>query len=1264
MKKLNNSLSVLLLLCTYFVSAQSWTVYNASVDPLTFDPAFEVTQQTNAVNTIIADPDDASNSLLQMTTAELSDNNQWRQPSTGTDLTIVIKAKSADVSGKNLLFDMDMRNSTAGRYSLRVLTDGTYSVASGGSGSDVLGHDASKWTIYRFTKSGQDIAVYLDENPTPVFTATSESTSDGSDYFRFGDGWGSGNIDTQVDWVTWDFSGAYSPTDSKLPSELTKEPEGNWTVYNADVDPLLFDPAFEVTQQTNAVNTIVSDPDNASNSLLQMTTAELSDNNQWRQPTTATDLTIVIKAKSADVSGKNLLFDMDMRNSTAGRYSLRVLTDGTYSVASGGSGTGTLGHDASKWTIYRVTKSGQDIAVYLDEDPTPVFTATSESTSDGSDYFRFGDGWGSGNIDTQVDWVSWDLTGAYSPSDLKLPSELTETPETPLGEWTVYNADVDPLLFDPAFEVTQQTNAINTIVDDPERAGNKLLQMTTAELSDNNQWRQPTTATDLTIVIKAKSSNVSGKNLLFDMDMRNSTAGRYSLRVLTDGTYSVASGGSGSDVLGHDASKWTIYRFTKSGQDIAVYLDENPTPVFTATSESTSDGSDYFRFGDGWGSGNIDTQVDWVVWDVSGAHAPSETRLPDDLVKAPLGEWTVYEADVDPLTFDPAFEVTQQTNAVNSIVADPDDAGNNLLQMTTAELSDNNQWRQPTTATDLTIVIKAKSADVSGKNLLFDMDMRNSTAGRYSLRVLTDGTYSVASGGSGSDVLGHNASEWTIYRFTKSGQDVKVYLDEDPTPVFTATSESTSDGSDYFRFGDGWGSGNIDTYIDWVVWDLSGAFSPYQTRLPDALTGEGGGEEPTPTISNIGSPDPLSMDVGFASDFTVDSYIVSGKDLKGDLTITPPADFEVSLNQSDWFTATNPMVISPSSGTVDITDIYVRLNATAVGEFSGEISHASTGAEEVKVAVSGTAVNLVPAIALTGTLEAFTQNLSSSSASQNYRVSGDNLKGAITVSAPDNFQVSVDEATWQSEIMLDPTDRSISNAQVFVRLSATALGEYSGNIVHSATDSESVNLAVSGEVIPDPGINVSGELTAFTQSLGRPSSSQSYSISGTNLAGTIVIDLPMGFEISFNDELWLPSLTLAPLEGTLDEITLFVRLNATEVGTKSGDIVHSSGGVDPVSVAVSGTVEAGNVLADLEKMNVEFQLSPNPSTERIMLERKDFSEAGFIVIYNLSGTKVATHSVQSGSQKLGMDVSTLPKGIYLVEYAAGSVKSRLKFIKD
>jgi hypothetical protein len=625
--------------------------------------------------------------------------------------------------------------------------------------------------------------------------------------------------------------------------------------------------------------------------------------------------------------------------------------------------------------------------------------------------------------------------------------------------------------------------------------------------------------------------------------------------------------------------------------------------------------------------------------------------------------WTVYNADVDPLSFDPVFEVTQQSGAfTNQIVVDPEDAGNNLLQMTTATTADNNQWRQPTTAENLTIVIKAKSVDTANKNLLFDMDMRNSTAGRFSLRVLTDGTYSIASGGSGSEVLGHNASEWTIYRFTKSGQDVNVYLDEDPTPVATFTSTSTSDGSDYFRFGDGWGSGNIDTQIDWVTWDFSGAYSPYARRLPDALTGTAP-DVPVPTLKALGTVAALSQDLGLATDFTIDSYKLSGTDLTGDITITPPVDFEVSVDTVNWYTNANPLVIAHSDGIVEDTVIIVRLNATAVGDYSGDISNASPGAEEELVSVSGTTIDLIPEITLTGTLEAFVQNISTPSSSQNYRVSGVNLKDSLTVTAPVGYEVSADNVTWGASFKIGAIERTITNAFVYVRLFASALGSVSGSVSHTSPDATEVTVDVMGEVITDPGITLEGDFADFSQSVGTPSAAQAYTISGSSLTSNIDISLPDNFEISVDENIWLKSLTLVPLDGIVETMTLFVRLNATATGSYSGNIVHSSIGVDDVNKAVSGTAD-DMVLALLGADDITFAIWPNPSSDKITIQREnEFGEAQ-VSVYSLQGNLINKYAIVSGAKLLELDIQGLKSGVYIVGYEGDGKVITQRLIKE
>ena len=453
----------------------------------------------------------------------------------------------------------------------------------------------------------------------------------------------------------------------------------------------------------------------------------------------------------------------------------------------------------------------------------------------------------------------------------------------------------------------------------------------------------------------------------------------------------------------------------------------------------------------------------------------------------------------------------------------------------------------------------------------------------------------------------------------------------------------------------------MDTQFDWVTWDYSGAYSPEQTRLPSALSEDDSDAEPVLNIR--GSIDALSQDVGYAPDFSIDSYIISGADLTSDITVTPPVNFEVSLDQISWFTSTNSLVIGQINGVVADTSVYVRLNANIVGDFTGEIINSIDGAEDEIVTVGGSAINLIPEITLTGALEDFLQNLSTPSSSQNYRVSGVNLKEAITITAPADFEVSIDESNWSGAISIEPTDRSITNTQIFVRLSASVIGDYSGAIMHSSKDALDVSQNVAGEVIPDPGINISGEISSFTQSVGFPSASQSYTLSGTNLSTGITITPPSGYEISFSEGVWLESLTLNPLEGDVDEIILFVRLNASIEGTYNGDLVHSSVGVDPVAIAVNGVVEQGTILnAGLPTGAMEIW--PNPTTRVIQVSTAEPILSESIQVYSLDGTRVTSFTKTIQKNKAEMDVSTLPKGVYILELTIDGKRVTNRIIKE
>lgn len=115
------------------------------------------------------------------------------------------------------------------------------------------------------------------------------------------------------------------------------------------------------------------------------------------------------------------------------------------------------------------------------------------------------------------------------------------------------------------------------------------------------------------------------------------------------------------------------------------------------------------------------------------------------------------------------------------------------------------------------------------------------------------------------------------------------------------------------------------------------------------------------TTSSVPSPSLITtitlLDLGFSeANFTSDtfSYQIQGKNLTDDVVITAPANFTVSKDNINFL----------STVTYDVTDfisnaspiLYVRFLPTATGNFSGQITHQSTGAITKNVAVSGTGI--------------------------------------------------------------------------------------------------------------------------------------------------------------------------------------------------------------------------------------------------------------------------------------------------------------------
>lgn len=107
----------------------------------------------------------------------------------------------------------------------------------------------------------------------------------------------------------------------------------------------------------------------------------------------------------------------------------------------------------------------------------------------------------------------------------------------------------------------------------------------------------------------------------------------------------------------------------------------------------------------------------------------------------------------------------------------------------------------------------------------------------------------------------------------------------------------------------------------------------------------------------------------------------------------------------------------------------------------------------------------VPVINVSGSLNAFTACPGAASTAQTFTISGTGLTANLVVASPSGFELSLlSSIGFADSISLTPTADSVSSTLIYIRLSASATGKPSGNIVCASTGATTQNIAVSGSI--------------------------------------------------------------------------------------------------------------------------------------------------------------------------------------------------------
>ncbi len=310
------------------------------------------------------------------------------------------------------------------------------------------------------------------------------------------------------------------------------------------------------------------------------------------------------------------------------------------------------------------------------------------------------------------------------------------------------------------------------------------------------------------------------------------------------------------------------------------------------------------------------------------------------------------------------------------------------------------------------------------------------------------------------------------------------------------------------------------------------------------------------------------------------SFTVSGTSLAESISISAPVNFEVSLNPGAGYDAS--VSLAPVGGTIASTNIYTRLKSGLDAKaYKGEIllNYSPSGGSTDKIVSLNGSVS-EPSIVVTtpslltglGYISGFT------SVVRSFVVSASTLSGALSVNAPENFEISLNAgADYTAMINLTSVNGTVAPTTVYVRLkSGLATATYTGEIMIASFSAAGKGIPVKATVSQEAIISLSE--TAFTELnynyYSGTSPVKSFLVWGEPLAGDILVSAASNFEISLSADNGYASSIIIPMNnGVIDPTAIFVRLksNLAEM-LYTGNISLTSNSATEKTVSLSGYV--------------------------------------------------------------------------------------------
>jgi hypothetical protein len=327
---------------------------------------------------------------------------------------------------------------------------------------------------------------------------------------------------------------------------------------------------------------------------------------------------------------------------------------------------------------------------------------------------------------------------------------------------------------------------------------------------------------------------------------------------------------------------------------------------------------------------------------------------------------------------------------------------------------------------------------------------------------------------------------------------------------------------------------------------------------------------------------------------TEQNFNVSGSNLTGNVSLSVAGDYQISLTAGSGFGTS--LSLTPTTGTVASTPIYVRLNGTtANANVNSAVIISSTGATNDTVTLNGSILNPAPTIfASVNALSGFSHFVGIPSTTQTFDASGNFLTSNLTITASGAFEVSQAATSgFSSSISITPTTGTIATTPIYVRLNGTSFNaNQTGTVILTTTGATSDTLTLAGNT-NDYVVSTIAQVTNEDAN-GIATSLGSYA-AVTGVVHCIDFDGNAGY-------------SLTVIDGNGDGINLFKNVDLNGYQSAEGD-----------SIRVKGKIEQFNGLTEIIPDSIlVLGQNANLQTPMIVTALSEATESKYIKLENLS----------------------------------------------